>query len=478
MSDFGFVGSSYEAPSIYQDAQECINWRVEMDNQKPEGSRGATALYPTPGYTLLLTLPTSPVRCLKTITGAQTLLAVAGNALYTISATNVVTNVGTLLTSTGPVYIDDNGVQAMIVDGANRYAYGLATNIFAVIPGSDGAFTGGVQVYTIDNYFVYNRPLSAQWACSTALSTATPALSFASSFGSPGNIVAMITIAREVFLLGEKTTEVWIDTGGFPFPFSIIPGSNTQTGCAAPYSVAKIGASFCFVSQNSRGEGMVMMNQGYDFVRISTHAVENSLIGKVISDAIGYTYQIGGHEVYVLTFPSADITWCFDMVSEQWHKWLSVDNFGQYHRHFGNCYAMFQHQSLIGDYKTGNVYSLSNTVYTENGNTIRRLRRCPHLVSDFNRQFFNELQLQFQPGVGLSTGQGSDPQAMLRWSNDGGSTWSSEHWKPIGKQGKYKNRVIWRRLGQARDRVYEVVVTDPIKAVIVSANLRAEAGDN
>jgi hypothetical protein len=67
---------------------------------------------------------------------------------------------------------------------------------------------------------------------------------------------------------------------------------------------------------------------------------------------------------------------------------------------------------------------------------------------------------------------------MLRWSNDGGSTWSNEHWKSIGKQGKYKNRVIWRRLGLARDRIYEVVVTDPIKAVIVSANLVGEAGDN
>jgi hypothetical protein len=100
------------------------------------------------------------------------------------------------------------------------------------------------------------------------------------------------------------------------------------------------------------------------------------------------------------------------------------------------------------------------------------------LVSDFQRQYFAELQIQFQPGVGLDVGQGQNPQAMLRWSSDGGSTYSSEHWTSIGLIGKYQNRAIWRRLGTARDRIFEVVVTDPVKCVIVSANLKAEAGEN
>jgi len=73
---------------------------------------------------------------------------------------------------------------------------------------------------------------------------------------------------------------------------------------------------------------------------------------------------------------------------------------------------------------------------------------------------------------------GVQPKAMLRWSNDGGSTWSNEHWVSIGEIGKYKNRAIWRRLGWARDRIFEVVVTDPIKAVIISANLKGSLGDN
>ena len=109
---------------------------------------------------------------------------------------------------------------------------------------------------------------------------------------------------------------------------------------------------------------------------------------------------------------------------------------------------------------------------------IRRVRRAPHLTTDLQRQYFESFQIQFQPGVGLNNGQGQDPQAMLRWSNDGGSTWSREYWVTIGQQGKYKNRAIWRRLGWARDRIFEVSMTDPVKAVIVSANLKGEGGEN
>jgi len=217
---------------------------------------------------------------------------------------------------------------------------------------------------------------------------------------------------------------------------------------------------------------------GYSVTQISTHAVTNSLLGQVIKDAIGYTYQMEGHECYVLTFPTADITWVYDLATQLWHKWLSVDSYNVYHRHRSNCSAVFQGQVCVGDYANGKIYTLSNSVYTEDGALIRRLRRCPHLTSDLNQIAFYKLQLQFQPGVGLSTGQGSDPQAMLRWSNDGGSTWSNEYWKSIGKIGKYTNRVIWRRLGNARDRVFEVVVTDPVKAVIVSANLMSSVGEN
>ena len=392
---------------------------------------------------------------------------------------------------------------------------------FSVLPSTDGAFSGATSVDIVDNYFVYNKPGTQQWGATSPLSPISPALSFSSKDGAPDNLVTLIVDHREVYLLGETSSEVWVDVGTFPFAFQRIPGTSTQHGIAAKDSVSRLGNSFAYVSRNQRGQSEIMQMNGYTPQRISTHAVENTLVNKYVGDAIAWTYQLEGHECYVVSFPTIDLTWVYDITTGMWHKWLATDPLtGQYTMYTGSCSAVFQGLVVVGDYEDGHIYKLDPDTYTDDGVEVRRLRRCPHLVTDLQRQYFDELQIQFQPGVGtlgtasaISNGIQSpliinngttyvvandvtvyielslipqinastpltDPQAMLRWSNDGGSTWSNEHWTTIGKIGAYKNRAIWRRLGWARDRIFEVVVTDPVKAVIISANLKASEGES
>ena len=628
MADFGFVGPSYPAASVYADSNECINFLPEVDPLKQPGDRGVVALYPTPGLTIKAILPNQQeVRGMRTLSGGTRMLVVCGAYVYVFNNVLTPTMIGELNSTTGRVTISDNGINAYIVDGTYRYTWRIATvtsavftgsvasttltvtaiksgtiavgqHFFAVgalqesvitalgtgtggtgtytlglsqtiassqmytssagavvtasmatttmtvtavtsgvlyvgqtiqgagittqtiitalgtgsggtgtytinnsqtvasetmyalnwtvLPASDGAFTGGETCDIVDNYFVYNRPSSQQWGASGVLSPISGNTSFSSKDGSPDNLVALIVDHREVYLMGEASSEVWTDVGAIPFPFQRIPGTNTQHGIAAKFSLARFGDSFCYVSRNNRGQAQIMQMKGYVPTRISNHAVENSITNQYVDDAIAWTYQLEGHEVYVVSFPTLELTWAFDLASGMWHKWLYTNNDGTYTRHRGNCCAVFQGLVLVGDYQDGSIYEIDKNNYTDNGQYTRRLRRAPHLVADFQRQYFDELQIQFQPGVGL-TGittplnnevVGADPQAMLRWSNDGGSTWSSEHWTSIGLIGKYKNRAIWRRLGMARDRVFEVSVSDPINAVIISANLKATAGEN
>ena len=620
MADFGFVGPSYEAPSIYQDAQECINWFPEIDPLKQPGDRGVVALYPTPGLSsLVLFQNQQEVRGMVTLSGGSIMVAVCGPYVYALTSSFVSTLVGQLNSSTGRVGITDNGVNVYIVDGTYRYTWRISTpssavftgstsgttltvsaitngalavgqvlfgvgvtqetvitalgtgtggigtytinlsqtNVseqmnsatagaiitgsitattltvsavssgtlaagmtiqgagitantiitalgtgtggvgtytvnfsqtissitmyglnWSVLPSTDGAFTGGTNVDIVDNYFVYNRPDTQQFGASAVLSPISAALSFSSKDGAPDDLVTLIVDHREIYLLGETSSEVWVDQGTSPFAFTRIPGTSTQHGIVSAFSVARLGNSFAYLSKNNRGTAQIVQMNGYVPQRISTHAVENSLSGKTITDAVAWTYQIEGHEVYVISFPSIQLTWCYDIASGMWHKWLYTNNLGQYERCRGNCAAVFQGYVLVGDYSNGKIYHLDKSIYTDDGQNVRRLRRAPHLVADFQREYFDELQIQFQPGVGLSTGIGNDPQAMLRWSNDGGSTWSNEHWTSIGRMGKYTNRAIWRRLGTARDRIFEVSVSDPVKCVIVSANLKATQGEN
>jgi len=623
MPDFGFVGAAYEAPSLTQDAQECINFYPEIDPTKAQGERGIVALYPTPGLETVAIFPNQEeVRGIRTLSGGTQVVAVCGDFVYVLENDLTPVMVGQMNTATGQVGIVDNGVNVYIVDDSYRYTWfisspssaiftgsisgttltvsvmqsgtiavgqaifgqGVAQNTvitalgtgsggvgtytvsdsqtvastainsvaspaivtasisgttmtvsavtsgtlkigqtiegsgvtdgtiitafgtgsggagtytvsasqtvssttiyainWSVLPSTDGAFEGGGTVDISDNYFVYNKPNSQLWAASDLLSPITDPLSFASKDGSPDDLVAIIVDRREVYLLGEMSSEAWLDVGSVPFPFQRIQGSSTQQGIAAAYSCARVGNSFAYVSKNNRGEATIVQMNGYIPQRISTHAVETTLVGQDVSDAIAWTYQLEGHETYVVTFPSIGdngLTWAYDITTGLWHKWLYTNNQGQYERHRGNCCAFFNQQVLLGDYENGKLYRLSLSQYTDDGQLIRRLRRCPHITTDLQRQYFAELQIQFQPGVGLPTGQGQDPQAMLRWSDDGGFTWSNENWVTIGKQGQYFTRAMWRRLGFARDRIFEVVITDPIKAVIVSANLKAEAGDN
>jgi hypothetical protein len=152
-------------------------------------------------------------------------------------------------------------------------------------------------------------------------------LSFASKDGSPDDLVSIIVDRREVYLLGEMSSEVWINSGGVPFPFTRIPGTSTQQGIAAQFSMARMGNSFAYVSKNNRGEAMIVRMNGYFPERISTHAVETTLVNQNVENAIAWTYQLEGHEVYVVSFPSigpGGLTWAYDQTTGLWHKWLCI----------------------------------------------------------------------------------------------------------------------------------------------------------
>jgi hypothetical protein len=195
-----------------------------------------------------------------------------------------------------------------------------------------------------------------------------------------------------------------------------------------------------------------------------------------ISDALAYTYQEEGHSFYMLTFPSANATWCYDVATQAWHVRAGWVN-GEFTRHRSNCQCNFGGNTVVGDYENGNIYTLDLEVYADNGGIqkwLRSWRALPTGQNNLKRTAQHALQLECETGVGLVLGQGNDPQVMLRFSDDGGHTWSNEKWAGMGKMGNYGFRAFWRRLGMTdklRDRVYEVSGTDPVKIAIMGAEL-------
>ena len=157
-----------------------------------------------------------------------------------------------------------------------------------------------------------------------------------------------------------------------------------------------------------------------------------------------------------------------------WHERAYRQADGTLTRHRANCHAFYGRDHLVGDYENGNVYALDIGTYTDNGAEIFRTKSFQHFVSDGKRQFFRALDLDMETGVGNA--DDPDPQVWLRWSDDGGHTWSATVTMSMGKIGEYNLRMSRNRLGSGRDRVFEVSTTAKTKVVLQGAFLRAEAG--
>jgi hypothetical protein len=380
------------------------------------------------------------------------------------------------VSGTGPVSIADNGTQLFFACNPDSYIYNEVTNVFQQI--TDPDFPGAVTVGYLDGYFVFNEPDSQRvWVTSLLDGLSVDPLDFASAEGSPDGLVGLIVDHREAWLFGTDSVEVWYDAGLADFPLTRIQGAFNEIGCVAAFSIAKLDNGLFWLGTDARGQGIVYRANGYTGQRVSTHAIEYAIAQySDISDAVAYTYQQEGHAFYVLTFPTGNATWVYDVATQAWHEragWLN----GAFTRHRSNCQCNFLGNTVVGDFENGNIYKMSLDVYADNGDIqkwLRSWRALPTGQNNLKRTAHHSLQLNCESGVGLIDGQGFDPQAMLRWSDDGGHTWSNEHWSPMGKIGAYYQRVFWRRLGMTtklRDRVYEVSGTDPVKVAIMGAEL-------
>ena len=467
------LGQSYVARSVNAADNRMVNLFPEAT---PENGQSAGFLNRAPGLRLLATIGTGPIRGLWTHeNNGDKAYVVSGNEVYKITAAYTPTLLGTI-SGTGPVSIADNGYQIAFVSNPNMYIYNETTNSYAQV--TDPDFAGAATISYIDGYFVFNQPnTQILWVTEPLDGTVINPLAFAAAESTPDNVLAVMSNNRETWVFGSSTIEVWYDAALTPFPLSPIQGAYNEIGCAAAFSIAKLDNGLFWLGADSRGFGIVYRNNGYTAVRISTHAVEYAIQGyAVISDAIAYTYQQEGHAFYVLTFPTANATWVYDVATGSWHERGAYVK-GEFKRHRSNCQMSFNQEIIVGDYENGNIYAFDLDVYADNGAVqkwLRSWRALPTGTNNLNRTAQHTLQLNAETGVGINNGQGSDPQVMLRWSDDGGHTWSNEHWTSMGKIGTYGTRAFWRRLGMTvklRDRVYEVSGTDPVKISIIGAEL-------
>lgn len=470
---FGF---DYGSKSANVTAQNRTNLYTEV---KIEKDKTQLVLYRTAGLSVFQSvyLGASPAR--GTYVMGNFIYVVVSGSLFEVNNAGVNVSRGTLSTTSGNVDMIDNGTQLIIVDGTNGYVYVPGTLTFTTITSN---FPNGATTVTFNgSYFLVDDPAhTGRFYKSASYDGLTwAALDFATAESNPDALIRVFANAGQVLMMGAVTIETWGNTGALNFPFSVVQGSPVEWGLAARWSVAKLDNTVAFLAQNLEGQVQVMQMSGYQLSRISTSEIENQINAfTTVSDATAFTYMIDGHSFYQINFPSGNASFLYDSTSSGlagvpvWSRLIS----GLTGRHLAEKHVNFINQNIVSDYSQGYLYLLSTNYYTDNGSTIFWKLVSKHLFDNNQQLSVSELWVDMETGVGLTTGQGSNPQVMMRYSKDGGHTWSSSLYGAIGTIGKYLSRLRYLRLGRARDWVFELTGSDAVKVVIMNAGIKMRKG--
>lgn len=469
MKPFYLTSGAYSSRSVIANAQRCANLYLESNPKNTQPS-APTTHYQRPGKKLIGIPPVQARgRGLYRATNGE-LYSVVDDILYFVDQNfkhNAIGNVGH---GTSNVLMADNGKTVgndiVVVDGsANGWTINMTTHAFAAIVDGTGTFVGSNRVDYLQGFFLFNAPGTPEWYISQLNSVTFNALEIATKASYADNISTLGVRQREVWLIGELSTEPWYLSGANPFPFEAVPTTFVPYGNIATYSMQPIDVSLFWLSQDLKGQGIAVKSKGYEAVRISTHALEDEWrTYPTLSDAVGSAFQIDGHTFYVLTFPTADKTWAYDLATEQWSQFTWLDNDGVEHRDRVMFYAHAYDKVIGQDWQTGLLYQIDLDTYQDNGNPILCRRGFPHVMSGMNRVSHGRMVVDIQCGTEVD--QTADPQVAMRYSDDRGVTFSDPVTTSMGKTGQYDTSPQFTQLGQARDRVYELSWAENVKTAL------------
>lgn len=484
----GVCGPSYQSQTISADAQlteNCYLERNESGNGKSEWQ-----LISRPGKNLALALAGGVIRGQLFESGRW--FVVCGIKVFEVFSDLSSQELGNIKDDGSAVSMafgqPANGTGWLIIaSGGTVYT----VNLSAVFPGNAptivGAFAGiniGIVLYS-EGYFIAVESSSNRWFVSNPFDASTWDLgNFARISVFSGNIISAIASRGQVLFGLEKTGVGYYLTNSV-FPFDVDPSGKIEQGSAAKFGATEVDNTTFFWGRDAHGQAIGYRLNGITPQRCTNHAIENEVQGfPRIDDAESYAWQHKGHTFWVTRFPSANggkgRTLAYAVETGQWYHWSYQEADGTVSADLGRNHVLAFDKHYVGDWKSGNIYEVSDQFLTDNGQPIRGVRRFPYIDSDAERVFFSRLRLILDVGVGpnppLKDGQGNarGPQMMLRYSRDGARTWSAEMVRDCGQLGKYLTRVMWTRMGSADGKigmVFELSFSDPIAWKIVDADI-------
>lgn len=481
MSVIPIINGSYKSESRDNNYQQCVNMYPIAGGP---GARAQTFLSPTAGCVEITDLSATEARGIVEVDG--NIYVVVDNKVYKLvvnveGVSAVSTLLGTIQTSTGFVRFARNPTQLIIVDSsAYGYVVTLSTGVITQIDSSDNFF-GGSHVVFCDGYFMYNQPGTALLRTS-ALNDGTTwdVLDVATAESRPDALVGLATNKGEVWAFGTDTIEVWYDAANANgLPFSRRDGSNFDVGCAAGATIVEVNNYIIWLDSR----GYVVRSQISAYIRDNSSGYSLEVLGSDalhaeiatygdLSNASATTYSDRGHTMYQITFPDVMKTWVYDTTTQAWHE---RNTFSSYYgfgiQHLVQYCTTLQGKSIGCGTSSGKIYLMSSDYFDDNGIPIRRIYASSPIAQENKLITINRLELRLGIEHIPVTGDGSDPQITMRYSNDGSHTWSHHLYRDIGPTGAYGEPITWNRLGSAREWVFEFSIVEPIDFSVIEGSI-------
>lgn len=362
-----------------------------------------------------------------------------------------------------------NGSTLVMANGGQM----VHTDLSTLTTMADGdAPTTVSHVAFLDGYTLANETGSQRfWRSDLNAPTAWGASSQSQAIGAPDNLLGLVVGWREILLVGSDSVEVWFNDG--VSPFSRLSNGLVQRGCSAIYTVQQVGNHWMWL--DDRRKFVRLDNRTPTVVSFPFNRELQSFLS--VNDAVSDVMEIGGFPLYVVSFPSAGRTFVYNYQKDSWSDW-GYWNTGtaSYDRFRGNCYAFARpwNLHLVGDRNNGKLYKASRSLFDDDGDAIRTIRRTGFVShGTTRRKFSRELHIRCKRGV--ATASVSDPQMFVRWRNDGGA-WGNEHWVSLGQTGQYEYIARLRQLGSYRVRQWEFGHSDSTDFILINAKEYVDYG--
>lgn len=275
--------------------------------------------------------------------------------------------IGTIETSTGPVYIaENNKPQILISDNVKLYLYDQGASPAFSVP--DINFTPGYLTFH-DTYFISPAIGTNTWRIS-AQNDGSKWSSDPGSIGGlqtkPDNCQAVVRFPSKgnmIFVMGTVVSEPWFDTGAQLFPYQRNNQFNIDYGCVSPATIAYMDEFIIWLGQSEKSGPIVLYSDGGMPRKVSTDGVDY-LFAQLQNpqDSQAFVYRQDGHLFYHLNFYSDNLSLFFDFLpSGEVKIYNASDQLGNYF--IASRVAFFDNQYYFVSKNNGNLYAFDTIYY-------------------------------------------------------------------------------------------------------------------